>query len=336
MANGVKALRKIQLGRQSSDKTAVAATTIWRGMGIMEDLREVVHVAESVGIALPTTRAYIPKKGCKITLDPIEATFQQSPHIFEMGVSVETPTQDGAGTNYIYAYAFPITALNTLKPYTVEMGDNQLAQESEGAFAETFKFSGSAGEGVMMEAVLIGRDVDDTSFTGGLTVPALTPDDHIVFGGSKLYIDAVSGTIGSTEIASTLLSFELDVTTGYKAKWTNLGKDFDFVYFDKDSFSATLKLVFEHNAAADGQRDLYEAGTPRLMRLKFEGGAVGTPGTTYSVNTFIINAAGVYTAMPFGDVDGNATVEAEMKIGYDLTGTQGLDFIVVNELSSLP
>jgi hypothetical protein len=29
-------------------------------------------------------------------------------------------------------------------------------------------------------------------------------------------------------------------------------------------------------------------------------------------------------------------VEAEMQIGYDLTGTQGLDFIVVNELSTLP
>jgi hypothetical protein len=133
-----------------------------------------------------------------------------------------------------------------------------------------------------------------------------------------------------------LLSFELDVTTGLKAKWTNLGKDFDFVYFDRGSYSATLKLVYEHNSAADGQRDLYEAATPRLIQLKFVGGAVGTPGTTYSVKTFIINAPGVYTAMPVGDVDGNATVEAELKIGYDLTDAQGLNFIVVNELSALP
>jgi hypothetical protein len=335
---GVKALRKIQLGKESGGAagTAVPATTIWRGMGLLEDLREITHVAESVGIALPTNRAYIPKLGCKVTFDPIEATFQQLPYILEAGVSIESPTQDGGGTDYIYAYAFPTTALNTLETYTIEMGDNQLAQETDYAFVESFKLSGNAGEGVMMEATWIGRSVVDASFTGALSVPALTPDDHILFGGSNLYIDAVGGTIGTTEIVSTLLSFELDVTTGYKAKWTNLGKDFDFVYFDGDSFSATLKLVFEHNAAADAQRDLYEVATPRLIRLKFTGGAVATGGTVYDNNTLIINAAGIYTAMPFGDIDGNATVEAEMKIGYDLTGTKGLDFVVVNELSALP
>lgn len=338
MANGVKALRKIQLGKESGGApgTPVAATTVWRGMGLLEDQREIKHVDEEVGIALPTTRAYVPKLGAQITFDPIEATFQQLPYIFEAGVSIETPTQDGAGSDYIYAYAMPATAQNTIETYTIEGGDNQLAQEVDYCFVESFKISGNAGEGVMMEATWRGRDVVDTTFTGALSVPTLVAGDHIVFGGSNLYIDAVGGTIGTTEIASTLLSFELDVTTGLKAKWTNLGNDFDFVYFDRGSFSATLKLVYEHNAAADAQRDLYEVATPRLIRLKFTGPAVGTPGTTYSNKTFIINAAGIYTAMPYGDVDGNATVEAEMQIGHDLTASQGLDFIVVNELSSLP
>ena len=127
----------------------------------------------------------------------------------------------------------PTTSPNTIKTYTIEGGDNQLAQESDYCFVESFKISGNAGEGVMMEATWRGRDVVDTTFTGALTAPTLIPGDHIVFGGSNLYIDAVGGTIGTTEITSTLLSFELDVTTGLKAKFTNLGKDFDFVYFDR-------------------------------------------------------------------------------------------------------
>jgi len=332
---GIKALRKIQMGAESTAGTAVAATTIWRGMGLIEDLREVKHVDEHIGIALPTTRAYIPKLGARVKFDPIEATFQQLPYLLEAGVEAETPTQDGAGTGYVYAYAFPTTAQRTIRTYTLEMGDDQLCQETDYAFVESFKLSGNAAEGIMMEASWLGRDIVDASFTGALSAPTLVPSSHLVFGGSSLYIDAVGGTIGTTAIASTLLSFELDVTTGLKPKFTNLGKDFDFIYFDRGSFSATLKMVYEHNSAADGQRDLYEAATPRLIRLYFVGGALGTPATE-SVYNFRIDAAGIYTSMPQGDVDGNATVEATMKIGHDLTASSGLGFRVVNESSALP
>ena len=335
MANGVTSLRKIQLGAESTAGTAVAATTIWRGMGLLTDEREIKFVDEQIGVITPTTRAYIPKLGVTVNFDPVEATYQQLPYILEAGITKETPTQDGVGTDYIYAYNTSTTAIPDPRTYTIEGGDNQLVQETDYAWVESFKLSGNAGEGVMMEATWHGRDVTDTTFTS-VSVPAIVTGDHITFGGSKLYIDPVSTFPATTEITSTLLSFELDVTTGLKGKWTNLGKDFDFVYFDGASWSATLKLVYEHNATADAQRDLYEAVTPRAIRLEFTGNAVGTPGTTYSNMQLFIDAVGVYTAFPPGDVDGNATVEAEMQIGYDATAAASLNFIVVNELSALP
>ena len=336
---GITALRKIQMGPESTSGTPVAATTVWRGMGILDDQREIKHVDESVGTALPTTRAYVPSLGCQVTFDPVEATFQQLPHIFEAGVSIETATQDGTGgsTLYIYAYDFPVGSQNTLRTYTIEMGDDQLAQETDYGFVESFKISGNAAEGVMMESVWRGRDVVDTTFTAAQTAPTLIAADNIVFGGSTFSIDATSGGYGGTAKASTLLSFELDVTTGYKAKFTNLGKDFDFVYFDRGSFGATLKVVYEHNAIADAQRDIFEAGTPQLYHLLFPGAAAGTyVDGTYTNLTFIINAAGVYKTFPRSDVDGNSTVEAEIQIGHDLTDATGLGFIVVNELTALP
>jgi len=333
---GITALRKIQMGPESTSGTPVAATTVWRGMGILDDTKEVKQVDESIGVAIPTLRHYVPKLGCQVVFDPVEATFQQIPYIFEAGVAVETATQDGAGTDYIYAYDFPTTAQNTIRTYTIEMGDDQLAQETDYAFVEAFKISGNAAEGVMMESTWQGRDVVDTTFTAAQTAPTLVAADNMVFGGSTFSIDATSGGYGGTAKASTLLSFELDVTTGYKPKFTNLGKDFDFVYFDRGSFAATLKVVYEHNAIADAQRDIFEAGTPQLYQLLFAGATVGTPGTTYSNMTFIINAAGTYTSFTRSDVDGNSTVEAEIQIGYDLTDATGLGFIVVNELSALP
>lgn len=335
ISTGVTALRKIQLGLESTAGTAVPATTIWRGMGSFEDMREVVNVEEDIGIAIQTTRAYIPKLGAKIVLDPIEATFQQLPHIFECGVAEETPTQDGAGTGYIYAYAHPTTAMQALATYTGEVGDNIQAREVEYLFAESYKISGNAAEGVMMEASLIGRQPTDTTFTPALTVPTLLAGDHIVFGGSTLAIDAVGGTIGATVISNTLLSFELDVTTGYAAKYTNAAKYFDFVYFDKGAFSATLKLVYEHNAAAETQKGLYEAATPRLFRLEFTGNALGTPATENNLS-YRIDCAGIYTEMPDGEQDGNVTKEATVQIGYDLTAALGLEHRIVNELVTLP
>lgn len=334
----VTALEKIQLGKESGGApgTPVAATTIWRGKGVMDDERTIENVPENIGIAIPTTRNYIPKKGAVIRFDPVVATFQQLPYILEAGVAIESPTQDGAGSDYIYAYSYPTTALNTIETYTIEYGDNEHVQESDYCFVEKFKISGNGGEGVMMSADWRGRDVVDTSFTGALSAPTLLEAHHIKFGGSTLAIDAVGGTLGATAVSNTLLSFELDVTTGYVAHWTNAGLDFDYVDWDRDTFAAKLKLVYRHNSTADSQRDLFEAATPRQLRLQFTGPAFSMAGTTYSVYTFRIDAAGAYKAFKRGEMNGQTTVEAEMDIEYDLTAALGLNFLVVNESSSLP
>ena len=336
LTGGVKNLRKIQLGVEGAGTpgTAVAATTVWRGTGLMQDDREVKHVDEQVGIALPTTRNYTPKLAAVCVFAPIEATFQQLPYLLEAGVAAEVGTQDNAGTGYIYAYAMPATSLNLLNVYTVEGGNNQQAQEMEYSFVNKFKITGNQAEGVMMDAEWVGRQVTDASFTGALSIPTLVPGDHINFGGSQLFIDAVDGSVGGTEAVGILYSFELDVETGYVPVFTNQFKYFDYVQWVRESFSATLKLVFKHHTVAETEKGHYEANTPRQIRLSFEGNALATPDTETNLN-FRIDAVGVYTEMSMGDVDGNDVKEATLQIGHDLTASLGLEFRVVNELATL-
>ena len=126
---GVKALRKIQLGDESSAGTPVAASTIWRGMGTISDQREVVHVEEDVGYLSGTDRTYVPKLFAELELEETEATFEQLPHILEMSLKDETPAQDGTGSGYIYQYEFPTTTQPTIQTYTIEGGDDQQAEE---------------------------------------------------------------------------------------------------------------------------------------------------------------------------------------------------------------
>ena len=108
---GVKKLRKIQLGNETTAGTAVVAVDLWRGEGTIEDQRETVFPTEDVGFLPGVGRVYTPKLLAAITMDPTPATFEQLRHICEAGIRTDTAGQDGArGSGYIYDYIFGTTA----------------------------------------------------------------------------------------------------------------------------------------------------------------------------------------------------------------------------------
>jgi hypothetical protein len=111
---GIKALRKILIGREASTDpgTEVDATTYLRLNGTIADMREREFPEEDIGLLSGTDRSYVAKLSGELDIEGA-ATFEQLPYILEMGVETATPTQDGAGSGYVYAYALPIDAVNT-------------------------------------------------------------------------------------------------------------------------------------------------------------------------------------------------------------------------------
>ena len=185
---GVKALRKIQLGKETTAGTAVAATALWRGEGVGTDTSVTEFPPEDVGILGGTDRAYIPMVGGEVTWEG-PATYEQLPYVLEAGVEQETGTQDGAGTDYIYVYNFPTTAQNTLRTYTIEAGDDQQAEEIDYCFVREFSLAGNAGEVISLNATWQGRQWSTTSYTGAISVPTV---EEILFQKAKLYIDSTN------------------------------------------------------------------------------------------------------------------------------------------------
>lgn len=339
---GQKWAQKIQLGRETTPGTAVAASTIWRGVGgMLKDTTQVVMVDELIGVALPTTRRYIGQYGGSLSMAATPATYEQLVHIFEAGMhTIGSPGSDGSGSGKVWSYAYGVTTLPPIKTYTIETGDNQQAEEMEYSFVEKFTLSAERGQAVMMSADWVGRGVANATFTPALTSPTV---HEILAGRSKLYLDAVAGTLGGTQISELLLQWELSVTTGWRAKWTldseagGGGRKFAFHYFDRDSFEAELSLTFEHDANAVAQKALFRAGTPCQARIEIPGPALTTAGTTYSTRMFRLDAALVYTDWEALDADeGNSIVSATARIGYDPTAGLGLRALVVNELASIP
>ncbi len=332
---GIKKLRRIQLGKETTAGLAVAATTKWRGTGTLEDKREAYFPDEDIGFVVPVNRAFFPFTQGQLDLDEVPATFEQLPHILAMGVDgVVSGTKDGIGTGYVYTYAFPTTTVKTPKTYTIEGGDNEQVEQMAYTFAESFKLSGKRKEPIMMSATLIGSDVSVLS--GGFTAAATLPTvEEILFQKAKLYIDLISGTIGTTEIGCTLYEFSLDVTTGFQALYAASGS-LGYCKIIASTPELKLHLVFEHNASSIAQKAAWRSLAPKLIRIKSEGSALATAGT-YTNKTLIIDLAGMWEKFDkLGEDNGNDIIEADFRVAYDATAAKYAEIKVVNELASLP
>lgn len=300
MAYSPYSMTKVQIGRESSAGTAVAATSIWRGeFAMLEDTRERIIVPENVGTFLQAERSYDGKLEAAWAQPSTPMTYEQVAHIFEAGIKTATPSGTGP---YVRTYNYPYggTTVNTIKTYTIEAGSSVVGEdvyEMEYAFVESFELSGSFGEAWTMSSNWIGRQMSQVSFTNSLQIPTV---NEALFPHTKLYIDASGGTIGTTQMTGVLMSASVNVTTGLKIVPVGDGN----LYFASHkwtqpeiTFSLTLEL--EDSSVVADQRDSYRADDVLLFRLNITDG------------TRILNLdwAGKYdTVGDYTNNDGNTTV----------------------------
>lgn len=328
---GVKALSKIQLGKETTAGTAVAATAVWRGLGTGRPVPTIVHPPEDIGNLMGYDRTYIPHTETQIELPAVPASFEQAPYIFEAGIELETPSQDGAGTDYIYTYNYPTTAQRTLRTYTIEYGDDIQEREAPYCFVPKFTLAGKVREALTMQASWLGRESSKSTFT------SLTPAtvETVLFQLGKIYIDGAATFPATTQKTITWKAFELASTTGHTAQDYGDGR-LDFVNTKQVMPEVILKVTYEHNATSVAELDAMLAQTTRSIRLDFTGSAVGTPGTTYSAKHLIIDLLGKYEEFgPFEDMDGDNVMVATLRCRFNSTANHSGRIIVVNELSAL-
>jgi len=331
---GSRALRKLQLGHETTGAagTPVAATSIWRGTGTIHDQREVIFPTEDVGILGGTTRSYIARYWSELSMPEVEATFEQVGYVFHAGISNAAASADGTGSGYVYEYIAPTTSQNTHGTFTIEGGDDQQAEEFDYAFVKSFSLSGEGQGALMVSAEWTGRETSDSTFTTGISLATV---EEILVNNATLYIDDTTGSIGGTAVSDTLFGFSLDWTTGLTEYWAVDGsKDFSITKFTGDEIM--LNVTYEHNASAVSEKDNYQAGTARQIRLLCTGTALTTTGTAYANKTLIIDVAGVYEDWSaLEENDGNDIINASLRVRYDETAGLKAKITVVNEAASL-
>jgi hypothetical protein len=338
MANGIKALRQIQMSRETTQGTATSDFSVWRGLGTLEDSRESVFPEEDIGIFGGTTRQYFPKLSATLEMDEIELTFEQLPHILDAAIRNVTPTTD-TGSDYIRTYTWPIVSSDTaessdLQTYSFKAGDNNEVEKFGFGFIREFTLSGTAGEAWKIKATWAGREV--ASDSDGFVTATLQAVEDALFSKSKLYIDASSDTIGTTLVSNTLIGATLNVTTGWQAVFTASGR-LDHSFLKQVQPEIKLDITFEHNATATAEKAYWRLGTTRLLQIKIEGNALGTVGALYGVKTIKINLPGKWdTFEKIDEVDGNDVVTGHFVARYDSVSALFASIVVVNESSVMP
>ncbi|MFA5057025.1 MAG: hypothetical protein WC485_02835 [Opitutaceae bacterium] len=328
---GKKALRSIRIGRETTAGTAVPALKYWRGTGTLEDTRETVFVEEDVGYLCPLDRAYTPRLGAAIALDSTPATFEQLPYILTCGVKQDTAGEvDGSG--FIYTFTFPELASNTLDTLTIEGGDDQAAEEAAYMFCRSFALEGNAGEALMMSAEMVGRQVTASAFTTTATIPTV---EEILFGKGAVYLDAVTGTMGTTPVAATIKGVRLNVNTGIQTIWTISDEQY-FGSIDQGRSEISCDLTFAHNATAVTEIANWRAETPRQLRLQWNGAALATAGTTFTTKALRVDLVGVWEKFSkIDEEDGLDIVTGTFRVVRDATAAKFAEIKICNLNSTM-
>ncbi len=342
---GRKLLRRIQLGKEATNGTAVVATARmrWNG-GMLDDQREIVFPDELVGLLSGTDRAFIQSINAGLDVAETPLNPEQLPYLLAMGLGGPvTGAGDGTGSSgFRYVTTIPTTAAPTNTSYTVEGGDDYEVERMPYAKCVKLTLKGTQKGVCQMSATLIGQQVSrfGTSFTN----VSLVDVNDLVFGGARLYLDAVGGTIGTTLVTNQFLGFEVTYETMWIPKFTGEGGTspiWSFAVYV--GHKITGKLTLEHDAAVDGNtglKSLFRSNTPRLMRIDVLGKAYTTPGT----GTLFTGRAGVRQDLPIritkipplDDLEGNDIVTVEFDSNYNATFGSAGSVTVCNEVSALP
>jgi hypothetical protein len=327
--------RKIQLGREETAGTAVVASTIWGGPAVfITDPVQRTLVDENIGLIGQTDRGYFPNREAIIEFAETELTFEQALHIFEAGIETDSPAANGGtSTAYIYEYDFPSTAANTIKPYTIEAGNDQEQYEMEYCFVEEITITGAFNQPIRYSHRWRGRQKTACDFTAALTRPV---QEVALFNNAKLYLDASGGTLGSTQKTGTWRGFEMTIGTGLRAVFTGDGQ----LYFIKTKQVGpviTGTLTTEYDAVGEALEDAFHAGTSYLMRKDFIGSILSGSGGTHTTKLIRFDSAIQFTSIdPPEANDGNDQITLSWSSVWGNAGQTAPKFTVVNLLSAVP
>ena len=266
---GKRALRKIQLGRETTPGVAVPATARIVGTLGMKQENQYYRPSDlETGCLSEFERSVVTGKQAVLPFEA-DANFEQMGYLLGMAVKGGVPTS-GSGGIYLRDYTPNLTSSANLDTYTFEYGDDVGVWTSTFCVATDLELTGQVDEAVMVKASLVGQSAESGAFTPGISAPpSLIP---AVTNLGELYLDNTFAALGTTRQAATLVDFSYKVSGGITPmKYVDGSLSYTDIAEKKRHIDLDLTVAF--NAGVSALYPALNAQTPIYIRIDFAGPA---------------------------------------------------------------
>lgn len=328
MTTAMRALKRMQLGPESTAGTAVAAA--FKAVGDAKYLPHVERDFEDF-----PRQVFAPYTGGGV--DQMHATdikmdgnlnAQELIHVLAMNVCA--PSTSGAGP-YVHTFDRSWTASPTIKTYTIEMteqdggGTKQVQRESAYCFGTGFEIGITRNAPAKLSWTAAGRKSTTTTETAALA--ALTGRAPMPGNLAKLYLNDAWADLGNTQIAAAVRALTFKYESGFTPKLTLDGRTtLDHVGIDYGPVMATLSASIELGADAASEHAKWISAALRYARISL----------TLGTDIVLLNLAGKYLADPeISEEDGLSVMSFELGLEYDPTSGKAFSAVVTNSLATL-
>jgi hypothetical protein len=322
------ALRIVQMATENTWGTAEDATV--RLMGVTEtslSVADEVYQPTFIGTLAPAIVTAQMSQHGEASVEQV-ASYQDVCYWLDGLMGASTPST-APGTTYVRDYEAALLEITDPVEYTMEYGTTGAEYNLAGALVTSLGIAGEAGGMWECTVEIMGKTVSATAMTTGLLTREV---DLIKMADTKLYMDAWTGTMGTTEVEATLISFDLSADPQRHLKYfagdTNPGG------YGDSNWESQLVTVLEFNANAKALVD--ELVTPSLVQRQIR--LKAATGTGATAREAVIDFAGTLVdgAELFDDRDGNMTVSLTWNGTESTQLGNFLKASVRNELATLP
>lgn len=213
----------------------------------------------------------------------IDVSYEDINYWLESLTGEATPT--GAGP-YVRTGSAPISAAPNARKMTMTWGQTGNIYQMNGGLVKALTFKGESTGKVTADVELIGSRVVNT---GALAALSDIAQNYVMGLDVALYIDAIGGTIGTTSVPTTAMSFTLKIDTG-RDSLHYFGSNYPTSYKDP-AWTGSLDMHMEMNATTKAYLDAMiglSSVPSHQIRLQF----------TRGTNILQLNFAGALNASP--------------------------------------
>jgi hypothetical protein len=310
----------VQIGRETTAGTVIAANRLLRSMSIEPEEKAKLEVFRPYGMKYPALTA-MGKEWTEASIKGIPC-YTEIIYPLSSILCHPTPAQIAATAAYTWLYQPSTTAEDTIDSFTVEQGSSVRAHRFAFGVVDEFALKVTR-EKVEVDGHMIGTILTDAiTMTATPTALALVPMLPSQF---DVFVDPTAAGLGTTRMTR-VLSCELSIKNRFAPMWVINSQNPSWVLPVELAPEAQIKLKLEADATGMAFLTSMRAGTTHFVRLQSTG-AVIEGANSYR---FRWDCAGqVSEPSKWEDEDGVYAIEWTFNVVHDATWTRAMQAEVI-------